>query len=79
MGVIPTEACDDNLLTVSFSVSIGVLDKEQIRGIGYPDPAVSDGNSAGDIKTFHKDGGLIGAAIAIGIFEDSDAVFAWTG
>jgi hypothetical protein len=79
MCVVSTEACDNDLLSVSFSVAVGVLDEEQVRGIGHPDPTVSDGDTAGDVETFHEDCGVIGAAVSVGIFEDSDSVPAGAG
>ncbi len=79
MGVGATEAGDDDLAGVGPVVAVSVLQEENVGGIGDPDPAVTDGDGRGNVQPLGKHGHFVGSAIAIGVFEDFDAIASLTG
>ena len=79
MGVVAAEAGHDDFAGVSLAVAVSILQKKDVGRIGDPDPSVADGDSRGDIEAVGKDRETVGLAVAVGIFEDLDAIATWSG
>ena len=63
-------------LRVGLAVAVGVLQEEDVRRVGDPDAAVADGDAGGDVQPLGEDRELVGLAVAVGVFENLDAVAA---
>jgi hypothetical protein len=79
VGVISSESGDNDFLPIGDTIAIGILNEEEVRGIGDPDTTEADGDAAGDIESFEEDAGFVDGTIPIGIFEDADTIFSGTG
>ena len=75
----PAEAGDDDLRLVGRLAVGAFLAEEDVGRVGDPDAAVADGDARGDVQPLGKDGELVGLAVAVGVFEDLDAVAARPG
>lgn len=78
MGVAGAPAGEDNLADVRFVVAVGVFQKEGFGGVVNVDASVCEGERGGDVEAIGKDGDLVAASIAIGVFEDFDLIVADT-
>ena len=76
VGVVDAPAGHDLGADIGFVVAVGVFEKEEARGLGDDDAAIGEGETGGDIEAVGKDGELVGAAVAVGVFADLDAVVA---
>ena len=55
---------------VGLAVAVGVLEVEQLGAVGDVGPAVARLDAGGDQQAVGEDGGLVGLAVAVGVFED---------
>ena len=74
------ESAEEHLASVDgridFSIPIFVGVDEHFRRLRDDDAVIEHGDAEGGSKSgfLHKDGGLVGAAGSVGVFEDDDAV-----
>ena len=75
MRVVAAEAGDDHLRrAVGDVVMISIGIKQNIGRVRDPDAAVSDRNARGDVQSIGKDLHLIDGPVAVGVFENLDAI-----
>src|SRR5262249_27139921 len=55
------------------------LVEEDVGRVGDPDAAVADGNARGNVEALGEHGDLVDLAVAVGVFEDLDAIAAGPG
>src|SRR5207248_11490686 len=77
--VVAAEAGDDDL-GLADRLAVGAdLVEEDVRRVGDPDAAVADRDARGDVQSLGEDGDLVDLAVAVGVFEDLDAVASGAG
>ena len=59
---------------VGLAVAVGVVEVEQLGAVGDVGAAVAGLDPGGDQQPVGEDGGLVGLAVAVGVFEDHDLV-----
>ncbi len=79
MGVVAAEPGGNDFAEICLAVAVAILHEEDVGRVGYPDSAVTDGDSGGDVEAFGEDREAVGLAVAVGVFEDLDAVSAGAG
>ena len=72
--VFQAETREQNLARVGTVVVVGVLEKQQIRGLTDIDAAVTDQNSGGQVQAVGKHGDLVRTAIVVRVFQNLDAI-----
>ncbi len=75
MGILGAEAGEDDAADVGLAITVGVGEVEQLMAGGDIDPAAVVGqDTGGNEDAFSKHGGLVGLAIAIGVFHHDHGV-----
>ena len=59
---------------VGLAVAVGVRQVQQVGAVGDVDAAVAGLDAGGNEQAVGEDGGLVGLAVAVGVFEDDDLV-----
>ena len=67
----------DLRLAVGLVVAVLVGNEQQVRGRADPHAAEADFQAADEVQPFDEDGPLVERAVAVGVFEDQDAVAAF--
>src|SRR5690242_10969470 len=77
MGVLVGPTIEQNFWRTGWLRFIAVLnrDEHQVRCSADPDTAKTDFQTAHKVQPFHENGPPIKFAVAIGIFENEDAIF----
>ena len=74
--VLEAEAGEHLGLLVGDAVAVGVAHEPQMRRLAHVHAAVPDQQAGGERHAVGEDGHLVGAAVAVGVLEDLDAVAA---
>ena len=75
VGVFHAEAGEQHLgIAVGHVVAVAVGIEQQIRHLQHEDAAVAEGQPAGQIQPGDEILGPVGPAVAVGVFEDRDAI-----
>ena len=72
--VLHTEACFKNRCLVRLAVSVRVLQEIKVGSGADIDSAVAQRQASGEAKAVRENGYFVGASIAIGVFENFDAI-----
>ena len=68
------DAAEEFFLVISFAIAVGVLHVDEARLVRDDDSVFVKGDAVGDGEVVSEDGGFVGFAIAIGVFENDDLV-----
>ena len=74
VGVLAAEAREDLAAVVSLAVTIGVLDKGEVRLLRDIDPSVAKHEAERDVEIIGEDRRLVGLSILIGVLQYHDLV-----
>src|SRR5262249_39558916 len=74
MGVFGAETGQDDLAAGGFAFAVGVAEMEEVGAGGDVDAAIARFDASRDKQAVGEDGCLVGAAFAVGVFEDDDLV-----
>ena len=74
MRIAVSKSAQHNTTSVRLAVPVGILKKQQVRVLANIDAAVAQLKTCWDVQASRKDGRLVCAAIAVGIFENDDLV-----
>ena len=74
MGVTGSESGEDDAFFIGPVVTVGVFEKNKIGVFGDPGAAVAEGESHGHVEPVGKERRLVGAPVAVGVFEDVELV-----
>ncbi len=72
--VLGAEARQHDAADVGLAVAVGVLEVQQFGAVGHVDAAVARLDAGGNQQTVGKDGGLLGAAVAVGVVEHQNLI-----
>ena len=73
---IPT--CDEDLLEIGLAVAIGVLEIDRLGPVLHDRAAAIERDGGRDAQLLDEDRELVGHPVAVGVFENADAVAALT-
>ena len=76
VGVSDAPAGHDDLTDVGLVVAVGVLEEDEVRGLGDDHAAVGEDEAGRDVELVGEDRELVGLAVAVGVFADLDGVVA---
>ena len=74
MGVEGAPAGVEGLDLVGAAVAVGVADPQDVRGLSHDHAVLPEHQRCGQFEAVGKEGALVGHAIAIGVFQDGDAI-----
>jgi hypothetical protein len=80
--ILETEAGHDGLTVVSAVIVGSILEEQEVGGLTDVSTAVAQEQAGGEVEAVGPDVDCVGVAIAVGIFEDLDAIAgcgAWGG
>src|SRR3954471_8476144 len=74
MRVLGAEARQDHAALVGLAVAVGVGKMQQVGAVDDVHAAIARRQSCRDQQSLGKDGGFVGLAVAVSVFEDDDLV-----
>ncbi len=74
VSVFGSEAREDDASGIGLEVSVGIAQVQQLCRVGDIAAIVAGSDSGGDQQSAGKDGGLVGSAVSVGVFDDQDAI-----
>jgi len=80
VGVFESPAIEEDFGSgVGYVVAVAIGNEEEFGGLSDPDAAETDFESTDEIEFILEDFADVGFAVAVGVFEDEDAVLAFGG
>lgn len=74
MAVLDAEAGEGEFFLVGDVVSVGVLIEKDVGGLRDVAAAIGELDAGGEVEAVGEDGGFVGFAVTVGVFEDDDFV-----